>query len=257
MKYAYGRPSQAAPVFYVFALGRSHTRRVCMNSSVRYTLSQQKALRAAQVLSDALSGINTETGVQARMQAFFASVWHTEPDVRSEGMLKRVTLTREQLDAVGALAPDALPDLGIWFREPLEHPMQYAECGMSVAILDVTKHYSIRQISATRRLGKTDAVQIASYWFSLDGVHITQSGEPSKRQTGIEAVLPLTPLIVEEIERQNILVELTGYHRASVGRNPLLYQAPLHVVRTVRHLLRTWYREANDGKMPDPDVPHA
>ena len=201
---------------------------------IRFTLSEQKLFCAGQTLTDVLSGLNTELGTEELMRSFFEHVFNAQPTVVQEGMLKKVTVTPEQLMYIGGIAPELLPDLGKWFPQPLPHPLQFAEQGMHVAVTMGNGVYKISTVTETQTFNKVPAAFVEGCWYSLDGVHITKAGTASKLHTYIEAVGPVTAAFADEIERQALLVALTGYHQALYSRaGSALYDASLSQVKKV------------------------
>ena len=202
------------------------------------TRNQQVAQRALILLNQSLA--QTELSLQLTQWFQQLGITPLPTEGTLEGLGDRYSLTQEQLRAVAEAEIGSTPD---WFTEP-DQSLQYAAPGFYIAFLLSTGRHTIMTVTDVRTIdrGATTLLGldgIAQGWYNMEGLRTTKEGHLFQGSAYAGRIFPVTLEIHQLIEREELLTEITGYHRAYFSGEGALHLASNETLREIKTLLQS------------------
>ena len=111
-------------------------------------------------------------------------------------------------------------------------PLAGVEVGTQVGLITEYNAIQLHPVEEVRELLTITLLRVQGSWFDTQGRATTEKGTVSKRTTYF--IVPVDDELLIQKERQTLLIELTGSHKAYYSKSGLIFDAPIDVLRVIR-----------------------
>ena len=106
------------------------------------------------------------------------------------------------------------------------------EEGTQVGIITEYNPIKLHPVEEVRQLLTITLLKVQSSWFDVQGRATTEKGTVSKRTT--THIVPVDDALLIQVERQELLLELTGSHKPFYVTTGLIFDATIEELRAIR-----------------------
>lgn len=146
-------------------------------------------------------------------------------------------ITQEQFRHIAEVTIPYHPD---WFPD-LAHPLQYAAPGLFVAFLADNGRYHLTTVVEVKGTEGTPVLLsiggVGKGWYNLEGRRTTKEGTAFQGSAYAGQISPVDSALLATIERQQLLLEIMGYHKQRFGEDGTIHAASTSTLRTIRDIL--------------------
>ncbi len=113
-----------------------------------------------------------------------------------------------------------------------QEPLAGVEEGMQVGIITEYNAIKLHPVEEVRQLLTITLLKVQGSWFDMQGRATTEKGTVSKRTNTL--IVPVDDSLLIQVERQALLLELTGSHKPFYVTTGLIFDATIEELRTIR-----------------------